>query len=289
LTVRARTGYFEPAKEDAAKPSSTPPPSAQWKALASAFPTGAVAMQVVAAPFAIPDRPEVAVAITTGLRQPAPARAERIVENLDLLINAYDPKGDRRGTTRLNARVTLGPQPASNIGYEVVTRLDLKPGRYQLRLAASSSMEGKAGSVFCDVDVPDFSKGGLALSGALVTLEGGLPSAPKNPLAGLVPIVPTTVREFVTTDRATAFVRVYQPGKDPLAPVAIGARIVDGTGATVFDTTSTLGAETFQAGRAADYRLDLPLAQLKRGLHLLTITATAGKRSASREVRFTVR
>ena len=97
------------------------------------------------------------------------------------------------------------------------------------------------------------------------------------------------MREFATANRASAFVRVYQGGKDPLAPVGMTVHIVDGSGATVFETASTLGPEMFQAARAADYRIDLPLTRLERGLHLLTIQATAGKRTASRDVRFTVR
>ncbi len=53
------------------------------------------------------------------------------------------------------------------IQFELLSRLDLKPGRYELRIAASSHAANAVGSVFVDVDVPDFTKGPLALSGIL--------------------------------------------------------------------------------------------------------------------------
>jgi hypothetical protein len=150
-------------------------------------------------------------------------------------------------------------------------------------------LRGKAGSVYCDIDVPNFSKSGIAMSGVAVSATSGPAAAPRDALAGLIPVVPTSVRDFAASDRVTAFVRVYQGGSGALATVPVHARIVDGRGATVFETTATLGADRFAAARAADYRIEVPLTQLRPGLHLLTITAGEGKRIASREVRFTVR
>jgi VWFA-related protein len=288
LMVRARTGYYEPER---ARPveKAKPAPSPLWTALAALLPKGDVAMQVVATSFATADAGKTAVAIVAGLRQPAPAGADSIVEHVKLLITAYDPGGSRKASVARDVRVTLRPRLAGDVGYEVVARMDLKPGRYQLRLAAQSAMQGKAGSVFYDIDVPNFSKGGLSMSGLAVSATPGPTSAPKDGLAGLIPIVPTSGRDFATSDRATTFLRVYQGGKDALTPVTMTARIVDGRGATVFDTTETIGADRFAPARAADYRFDVPLTQLKPGLYLLTIRAAQGKRTASRDVRFTVR
>jgi hypothetical protein len=284
LMVRARAGYYEPERPRAA--SKTAPPAPIWKALTSATPTGDVAMQAAAAPFAIPGRRDTAVALVVGLRQPAPPGADRVVENVDLLVNVYDPKGDRRGGERLNARVVLRPERAGDVRYELFSRVDLPPGRYQVRLAASSSLQGKSGSVFVDVDVPDFARDALSMSGALLSATPGLTSAPRDKLASLLPVVPTTKREFVADERVTAFVRIYQGGSKDLAPVIVTARIVDGGGTTVFDTMETLGADRFAADRAADYRLELPLQRLAPGPHLLTIEAKAGKATVRRDVRF---
>jgi len=46
--------------------------------------------------------------------------------------------------------------------------------------------------------------------------------------------------------------------------------------------------ERFEGHHAADYRLDLPLAQLRPGEHLLTLTVGSGKRLVRRDMRFHV-
>jgi VWFA-related protein len=287
LTVRARTGYFERGRPK--PPSKKAPPAPVWKALGSPMPKGDVVMHATAAPFAVPGRSQGAVAIVVALHQPAPPGADRVVEDADLLVNAYDPKGDRRGIERLSARVILKPERAAEVRYELFSRLDLPPGRYQIRLAASSSMQGKSGSVFVDVDVPDFSKAALSMSGALLSAAAGPTSAPKDKLASLVPVVPTTRREFSGGDRIEAFARIYQGGRKALATVTVSSRIVDGLGATVFDTTETFGPDRFATDRAAEYRLDLPIERLAPGMYLLVVDAKTRTASSRRDVRFMVR
>ena len=49
-----------------------------------------------------------------------------------------------------------------------------------------------------------------------------------------------------------------------------------------------MGAAAEVMNGAADYLLDLPLAQLAPGAHLLTIEASAGRPTVDRQVRFVV-
>ena len=96
LTVRARTGYLEPiAATTSKKPATKPLPL--MTALASLVPKGDVAMQMAAAPFAVAGTKKAAVAIVVGLRQPAPPGNERVVENVTLRVDAYNPKGGQKG------------------------------------------------------------------------------------------------------------------------------------------------------------------------------------------------
>ena len=76
----------------------------------------------------------------------------------------------------------------------MLTRIDLKPGRYQLRLSAHLPSQDKSGSIYYDVDVPDFSKGALLMSGAMLSVTPALAAAPRDLLLDLMPIVPTTNR-----------------------------------------------------------------------------------------------
>jgi len=290
VTVRSRNGYYEswPAKgrtRTAAEQSE----ASLLGAVAAFAPQGDVAMQVTAAPFAIPGRDQTAVAIVVRLAQPAPEGVERAVETVRLQVNAYDPGGTRRGAERLDARVVLKPTPSGQATYELLSRLDLKPGRYELRLAAQSALKHKTGSVFYDIDVPDFSKGSLMLSGLVMSVVPGVAVAPREKLAPLLPVVPTSQREFGTEDEVSAFVRVYQPGRKPLSPVEMSVTLLDAAGAKVIDRRETLAPDRFAADRTAGYSIALPIASLSRGPHLLTVEASQGKASARRQVRFSVR
>ena len=53
------------------------------------------------------------------------------------------------------------------------SRLKLPPGRYQLRMAARETGGGRVGSVTYDLDVPDFTKAPLTMSGILIASGEG--------------------------------------------------------------------------------------------------------------------
>ncbi len=288
LMVRARNGYIEP---EAVKPSKKPAAAAPllMNALAALVPKGDVAMQIAAAPFAVAGTKKAAIAIVVGLRQPAPPGNDRVVENVTLRVDAYDPKGDQKGSQRLAARIALRPTLAPTVAYELLARLDLPPGRYQLRAAAQSTLQAKAGSIFYDLEVPDFTKGKLSLSGITVAVGDGPVAAPKNGLSPLLPASPTTARDFERDQQVTAFLRVYQAGGQVPGGVNVAVSIVDGAGTPVFSRRDVLAAGRFTAEGAADYPVELPLDRLKPGEHLLSVTASAGGVSATRNLRFTVR
>jgi len=114
-------------------------------------------------------------------------------------------------------------------------------------------------------------------------------AAPKGKLASLIPIVPTAERTFVADDTVTAFARIYEGGKDPVQPVGVTTRILDGAGAEVFSKVESLGADRFGAGRSVDIKLALPLSTLTSGPYLLSVVATCGKVTARQDVRFSMR
>ena len=114
------------------------------------------------------------------------------------------------------------------------------------------------GSVYFDVDVPDFSKGEVKMSGVVLNATPNVPVAPADALARLIPIVPTARREFWQNDRVTAFLRIYQPGQNPAA-VLLTARVRDSADRTVFERTDSVEAEVFVKDRSAEYRVELPI------------------------------
>jgi VWFA-related protein len=294
LTVRTRNGYFEPkaAKPTTtARPASTPAPVED--AMAGILPKRDIPLQVAVAPFAVPGGQGAAVAIVLRVEQPAPA--ERTVEEIEVVARAFATDGAVKGSVRQTARLVLRPGAGTTADYEVLSRIDLKPGRYSLRLGAQARAAGTTGGIYCDLDVPDFAKKVLSLSGVVLNVSPGRAAAPKDLLASLIPVVPTTVRNLYRGDTVTAFVRVYQGGNEPSVLVDTIVRIVDGAGKVASESVVQIPAARFEATgrtatpRAADWTVALPLSALQAGPHLLTLEATAGKNTVRRHVRFSTR
>jgi VWFA-related protein len=284
--VRSRAA-FVPAKAERERPGASP----LWTAIAGLTPAQDIALRVNVAPFAIPGKKEVALVITLGLRQPIDIRpGPPVKETVSFLTQAYSTNGDRRGSPRYHTvSLDLRPNPSGEVKYEVLSRLDLKPGRYHVRMSAQSRLLGRSGSIYHDIEIPDFSKAPLALSGVVISTTPPLVSGPRELLASLLPAVPTTQREFAG-HQGSAFMRIYEGGKTPIAPVSIDVRIVDRSDQVAFERTDTLAPDRFDRHRAADYQFALPIDRLSRGTYLLTFrAANSDGAAATREVRFVVR
>ena len=297
VTVRARNGYFEPDRKEMKKATATP--SSPNTTLAAPLGRADIPLQVTAAPFAIPGRKQAAVAVALAIRQSATEATARVA-NLDVTVNAYDYLARRRASDRFQTHTVLKPTPSGEAVFEVLTRLDLAPGRYQLRAAVAQTTEPntgslqqsrgpvRSGSVFYDLDVPDFASERLSLSGVILASTTGVRVAGGARLKPVIPVVPTTLRQFTATDNAQAFVRVYQGGNEPVAAATVSSRIVDERNATVFEAIESVAANRFSSARSADYSLPLPLARLKPGPYLLTMEVRQGTLARRRDVRFTL-
>jgi hypothetical protein len=174
--------------------------------------------------------------------------------------------------------------------YDALARLQVRPGRYEIRVAAQHRRAERAGSVYAYVDVPEFAKAGLWLSGIVLASSSAHLATLADAVADLSPVVPTSQREFAQHDNATAFVRAYQGGGNATASVLVRARIIDAASRNVFDHETTLQAADVIGERGAEVQIDLPLERLAPGQYLLTIEATrATQETARRDVRFAVR
>ena len=292
LTTRTRSGYnaakAEKDKSDRSDKGTDPLPLI--KALGSVLPSPDVPMRVVVAPFAAATGNRSVVTIVLGVQQPAPREGTGVEERVQLLSSAYDVSSRPRATFRQTVQLKLrAAEDSSDAKYEILTKLELEPGRYQLRFAAHSASLNKSGSVFQDIEIPDYRKAPLSLSGLVLGVNPSLASAPKDFLAAVVPVAPTTQRTFLSGHRPTAFLRLYQGGKKPLEPVTMTTTIINDQDRTVVKATRAVEPSDFDATRAADHRFDLPIQNLPPGAYLLRFEAAAGKLAASRDLRFVVR
>jgi VWFA-related protein len=276
--VRTRGGYYlpnDPKSRSNARKSAVPLDAA----LTGVVPTGDLPITVSVAAFAIPGRRDAVLTLVSGLAQTGVVKGS--THSVRAVAAVFDSNGKGYGAHRQ----TLELKPRSDqLAFDLYSRIpSLKPGRYEVRFAAES--EGRAGSVFMDVDVPDFAKEELAFSGVLVERTPSRTVANPAELTSVTSVRPTAARIFASTDRIRATLRVYQKEK---RSVKLTARVVNERDESVFGRTDDLEAAAFANG-AADYQLEVPIAPLPSGQYLLTIEATAAGKRLTRDVRFVVR
>jgi hypothetical protein len=280
--VRTRAGYY--AIDDRPRTAAKTPVSAAGRALSGGLPMGDLPLSLTVSPFATAGKPGAALAIAARLDVDAALAAGGIVE-----LTAVAFRDDWKQIADVTARFDLpATQPPALPSRELAVRLDVPPGRYEIRAALSHPADGRTGSVYASVVVPDFTREPLSLSGVVVDRQFSGAATP-DALASLVPVHMTTQRTFAPADHVTAVARVYQSRAKTAAPVRVTARIVDAQDQIVWTKDTTLEPSAFDARQHADYRIELPLDRLADGDYLLTIDATAAAAAARRDVRFSVR
>jgi VWFA-related protein len=263
VEVRTRNGYYAPAKRGA--PAET----------INGLPSGDLQVEATATAFAVPGRSAAEVIVVGHL-----ALAES--SHVALEATAIDLEGKLHGTQRQTIEIT---RSSGSRGPDLLSHLPLPPGRYMIRLAAES--EGKHGSVFVDVDVPNFSKDSLTMTGLLVQRSPAVRVADAV-IAGLIPVTPTTQRTFTSADGVTAYAKVYQGGKGRLLPVKMSAKVTNARDQAVSHQDLVLEPEQFGTARAAEYRVRLPLANLEPGDYLFEVEAKSGAPLVRRTIRFSI-
>jgi VWFA-related protein len=289
VTVQSRTAYELGRTPQALQAELRKSPVV--RALEATLPPTALPMRLTATPVAAPGRDTASVVVALRTEppalgtaqlsdtrlQPGTAREDRI----DALVAALDPQGKIVASTRHTGTIPWMEDGIVPAPYELLSRLELKPGRYEIR-AIMDVHSGERSGVYGFVEIPNYREAALALSGVLLEATPAPQTAPKEAFADLLPIVPTARRDFEFTDRVRAFARVVRDGGRPGEPTTVTSRVLDTRGGVTFEVRG----ETTAAG---DYTLDLPIGDLPAGEHLLEIRATSGTNESSERLRFRVR
>jgi hypothetical protein len=179
------------------------------------------------------------------------------------------------------AMLSLTPdshQRALSGGIRMLGEVMLPPGRYQLRVGAGNT-SGGAGAVMADLEVPDFGKETLVLSGVAVTSDRArdiFTVAPKSPLGSLLPSPPTAAREFTRGDSLTLYTEVYSNQRRGAAhTIDLKAELRTDSGRVVTMTSEERSSTELQ-GRSGGFgfRPVLPL-DVDPGLYVVHIEARA--------------
>jgi VWFA-related protein len=304
LTVKARKGYLAPVgKAAAAAPKNgfdAKLPAPIRDALNSPLPTRDLPVSVFAAPFVgISPKASVALTIEIGAaRLPFVEKDGTFNEDLEIHILAIDAAGKVQGGARDQAPLRLHPASHDAVlksGLRITRRLDLLPGRYQIHVAAREANGGAIGTIRQDLDVPDFSKGALAMSGIALTSVSTSRTLTANPDPGFKDVLPgpaTATRDFPRNDMLALFAEVYDNQVSVRHNVAIKTSVLAEDGRAVFTTGDQRSTDDLQGKKGGfGYTANIPLSAIPPGRYVLRVEAQAqisNGGSASRELEFRI-
>jgi hypothetical protein len=299
LKVLARDGYVAPFKgKDAVRPVERQP--GVVSALASPIPISGVTLRAFAAPFKGKGKTaSVLVALEmdpNGLGlTPLPDGGLRGA--VDVRMVATDVRANVMPQVRQVGNILVPADTRADLereGLHILTKTELQPGRYQLRIAIGTAQKG--GSVIYDLEVPDYTKKQLAMSG--VVLRG--PNDPEgmflpagDPLESLSRGAPTTVRAFTSDDKVAVFAEIYDNtgGKPHSVDLKAEIRSENGDVTPVATASRPSSGDPKSAGNTLRLDTQLPLAKLTPGRYVLSVDvkSSAGGDTLTRNVPFRVR
>jgi VWFA-related protein len=290
LKVRARSGYSTPHTKPPKPPSlaANETPAVLAEMLDSPLPKSGFPMQMQAGAF----RGEVAkenkarVVVTIELSGEGFKFTEKngvFHDVLDLSVLSVDSAGKPTGK---NQKVNLDLKPRTHqllaaTGFRVLSELEVPPGRWQFRVAGRSETSGATGSVFYDLDVPDFEKDALALSGLVLTsaTAGLVPTAGAAPLVKeVLPGPPTANRTFYPFDTLALFMEIYE-GEKVAHTLDVTTTLTAADGHVAYRVNDERSTATAK-GASIVHTAQVPLKDIPPGIYTLrgAVTSRLGKK-----------
>jgi hypothetical protein len=280
-TIRARPGY-EVGPAPKARTSDA------LAALADdTLPDPGLPMRLFAVPLPGPKR-DTRVAVTIEITEP-----RQLVESADgrlgddvhyavLVVSTTSGKPVTRfgNTARLTSKHAMDTNAPPAVAYQMPMTLTLAPGRYQLRASATSTMLKRGGSVYLDLEIPDFTRSQISASGLVIGYADG-PHVPQTGSASALPFPAALDRDFRVTDSLKAYAEVLNRSG---GAVDVTISLFDSRDRAVISTSQQIASSP---GRAESITAILPLNGLTPGAYRVRLTGAAGE-MASREIGIVV-
>jgi VWFA-related protein len=305
LRVRARRGYAAPSAAKKAEASDRPARTSPElrDALDSPVAISGLTIAAFAAPFkgeGKNDALALAIEVDGSAMQFTRTPAGTFANDLEVTMFAANADGKIRDGARDVINLGLRPQTHEIVrqsGFRIVRRLQVPPGKYQVRIGARES-GGRVGTVLLDVDAPDFTRAGLTMSGIAIAsaYASRMPTAnpdSANEFKDVLPSAPTALREFPRGDQLSIFAEVYDNGARTPHRVEIKTEVLADDGKVMLAKSDERKSEELQgASGGYGHSTQVPLSQLAPGRYVLRITAKsflADTPPVSREIEFRVR
>ena len=304
LQVRARRGYLPPDQKALAKKREAEAKSGTSPALRAALnnplPIGDVPLRLFAAPFKGAGKDaSVLLAVEIGGRGlKFEERDGRFNEKVEVSVVAVDYHGNVRGTGRQTLDLTLKPETHRAVtgtgGVRLLSRLDLPPSRYQIRVGVHESVGNAVGTLPFDLEVPDYLNTSFSLSGLVLTSSAAGAFATTKPdpvLKDVLPAPPVATRVFDPQEAITFLTELYDNSSRSSHVVDFAATVrATNDGRVVFNKRDERTIQAGNAVRTEGYKGEVVLKDFAPGAYVLRVEANSrsGNQFAFREVPFEV-
>jgi hypothetical protein len=288
------------------KPPEPPKPSGNVstvvaEALRSTVAVNGLSLRVFAAPFKGASRDATLVlAVEVDAAQLGLVEKDGThVGALEVSYFSTDMKNKFYPGQTQTARLTLRPDTYAQVmktGIRMMIETTLPPGRYQMRIAAGNR-DTQAGSVVYDVDVPDFMKDPLIMSGVAIgsTATSQITTVnAKTPFASALPGNITSTRVFDVGDRLGIYTEVYETLKDTVPhTVALTAQLRAEGGTVVRSVSDERSSSELKGTRGGyGFAAQLPLDDVAPGIYVIHVEARANvgdRPTVSKDIQIRVR
>jgi VWFA-related protein len=296
LTVRARRGYALPKPKAAPKNTKTGGMSPEmYDVINSPLQVSGLTMRAFAVPFKGPQpNASVLVGVELAGRDLSLATGSKV----ELSYLAVDNKAKVFGAHNDALTLNLRPETKTRVeqtGVRLLNRMEMPPGRYQLRVAARDSQNTSMGSIIYDLEVPDFYRSQMSISGiAMTSLAGAamMTARPDDQLKAVMPAPPVALRTFPQNDEIALFAEIYDnSGKAP-HKVDITTSILTDEGKVVIKTNDERDSTELGGSKGGyGYATRVPLTEVPPGNYVLNVQARSrlgNDITATRDVRIRV-
>jgi VWFA-related protein len=282
--VRSRRGYVAPrgrAPDTTARPGANPLLATAFEAMGSPIAVRGVPLRLFAAPIK-GEAPNAVVAVAVEIDVNGFEFVETggtFNDRVELALTAVDALGNQKASTTHSINIAMKPDTlarARERGLRVLTQLDVPPGRYQFR-AGVAEAGGRTASVIADVEVPDFYKPALAMSGLAVTSSSaldGVTVSPKDPLASFLPAPLSATREFSSADTLVLFAEFYEnlPAGTLAHKVDVRTTIRSDDGRVLSESEEQMDSGELTGGRGGfGFTTRIQLGSLTPGLYVIHV------------------
>ena len=283
------------------------PDHTSWElreALNSPLQRPGLTLSVQAAPFRKAGRTAsvaLAIEVDASRIQFAPQGDNKLFANkVELSLFSISEQGKPMQGVRTELDLNLRPETYERVkanGLRVNSRVDLPPGRYQLRVGARES-GGETGTVFYDLDVPDFTREPLMMSGLLLSApsaQRAMTAQPDDVVREALRGPATSSRRFTTADTLALYAEIYASTGQVAPRIDVTTRLIGESGREVSVARDELTAGVAAAGREKSatfgFSGSVPLRDVPPGSYLLRVEAQRrgeADRLVARETALTI-